>query len=179
MSKNVPGDDGGIEILEIVGMSDNEPEPVYPPVETKIPTKISKAREDGRMEGLRQVLRELLPALDDLESCVRRSADHKTMEEGVRLGLRELWDVFRVHGLERIEGTGMPFDPALHDAGLVTQTDRVQPNTVLEVLRVGYVLAGELARPALVRVSTPMDEEELIDERFRDPGRDDRTEGDR
>ncbi len=167
MTKKLPGDKGGIEILEIVGMSENEPEPDFVSVEPRVPMKISKARETGLMDGIRQVLRDLLPALDDLESCIRKSADRETMEEGVRLGLRELWDVFRVHGLERIEGTGMPFDPAMHDAGIVTQTDRVAPNTVLEVLRVGYVLAGELVRPALVRVSAPAEEEDFVDERFR------------
>jgi molecular chaperone GrpE len=163
-------DDSQIEILEIVGFVEDEPGPAEREQESvRLPSRLSDAREDGRMAGLRQVLRELLPALDDLESSVRKAADLGTVREGVRLGLRQLMDVFRVHDLERIEGTGIRFNPQVHDAVAVSQTDRVEPNLVVEVLRVGYMLGGELVRPALVRVSAPLEEEETVDERFRSP----------
>ena len=142
------GKEPEIEILEIVGLDETEP-----PVE-RAPSR-GVLLDEGRRDGMRQVLRELLNPLDDLERCVRQRPDAATLEEGVRLALRHLWDVFRRHELERIEGEGMEFDPEIHEAAVVTASDRVAPGIVLETLRVGYLLAGELVRPALVRVSGP------------------------
>jgi hypothetical protein len=112
-----------------------------------------RAREESYRDGIRAALRQILPALDSLESCYREAADQQALQLGVRMALRELWDVFRTHALERIEGDGIAFDPRFHEAVQVTESTRVPSGTVLEVLRVGYMLAGELVRPAMVRVS--------------------------
>lgn len=112
-----------------------------------------RARGESHREGIRASLRSLLPALDSLESCYREAPDRDSLRQGVRMALRAMWDVFRAHDLERIEGDGVQFDPRFHEAAQVTTTDRVPPGTVLEVLRVGYTLGGELVRPAMVRVA--------------------------
>lgn len=165
-----PGEEGdAVEILEIVGLDEDlnqivdEPKAppssrssrLSPPVEPVIPPAV--LREEGRRLGWRQALVSLLPALDALEDAFRRNSDRESMESAVRLSLRGLWDVYRGQGLERIEGTGVPFDPRVHEAALVTATDRVPEGIVLEVLRVGYLLRDEMVRPALVRVSVAMD----------------------
>ncbi len=156
-----PRDDdaSGIEILEIVDLDPPEdevregPAARTAPAEPPRPSTVQRREiEDG---AARQLLRALLPPLDALESCVRERPDFATLEVGVRMALRGLWDVFRPYNLERIEGDGVPFDPRLHEAAEVTPSDRVPVNTVLETLRVGYLLRGELVRPALVRVSAP------------------------
>ena len=154
-----------IEILEIVGLDDSAPSPArraegLAPEGTATAPREAALRAAARREALeaeeaaaRRLLRDLLPALDDLENCARRRPDFATLSEGVRMALRELWDVFRRHRLERIEGYGMTFDPRIHEAAVATPTDRAPANTVLETLRVGYMLGGELVRPALVRVA--------------------------
>jgi hypothetical protein len=151
-----------IEILEVVGLEEEPSGPQEPPLPEEPssnrapaapPPRHAEMRERGRREGTVSLLQELLPALDDLERCVRSRPDHDQLEQGVKLALRGLWDVFRRRDLERIEGEGRRFDPAIHEAVSVTPTDRVPPNTVIELLRVGYRLGDELVRPALVRVS--------------------------
>jgi len=131
--------------IEIVGFDEDASIPVLP----------GHWRAEGRKTGVRDALRAILPALDSLETCYREAPDRESLEQGVRVALREIWDVFRPYGLERIEGEHVAFDPHVHEALDVTPTDRVPPNTVLQVLRVGYTLGGELVRPALVRVSGP------------------------
>jgi hypothetical protein len=155
-----------VEILEIVGLDEDLNEihdelltplvqqPVLPPLPA-IPPAI--LREEGRRMGWRQALIAMLPALDALEDCIRQRPDPEQLQGGVRLALRGLWDVYRQNGLERIEESGGVFDPSVQEAALVTPTDRVPEGTVLETLRVGYVLGGEMVRPALVRVAIPMD----------------------
>ena len=159
-----------IEILEVVGLEDEpgppEEEPILDlpaPAPEPAGPKPAEMRARGRQEAELGLLRELLPALDDLEQCVRARPEPQQLEEGVKLALRGLWDVFRRRELERIEGEGRPFDPAIHEAVAVTPTDRVAPNTVIEVLRVGYRLGEELVRPALVRVSGEAPAEEGAD----------------
>lgn len=157
--------DGEVEILEIVGLDENlnvieeqaatrATPPVEPPPPPIPPTVL---REEGRRTGWRQALVAMLPALDALEDCIRRDPDPEQLDAAIRLALRGLWDVYRRHGLERIEGTGFAFDPSVHEAAIVTATDRVPEGQVLETLRTGYLLGGEMVRPALVRVSVPMD----------------------
>lgn len=149
-----------IEILEVVGLDDQEPaeEGEAPPPPEPSGPRPAEMLDKGRREGELALLRELLPALDDLEQCVRARPSHEQLEDGVKMALRGLWDAFRRRQLERIEGEGRPFDPAIHEAVAVTPSDRVAPNTVIEVLRVGYRLGEELVRPALVRVSGEADE---------------------
>ncbi len=155
-----------VEILEVVGLDEdlNEIQDASPteaerPRALPPPPTIPPAvlREEGRRTGWRQALIAMLPALDALEDCIRQRPDPEQMQGGVRLALRGLWDVYRQNGLERIEEMGGTFDPSVQEAALVTPTDRVPEGTVLETLRVGYVLGGEIVRPALVRVAVPMD----------------------
>lgn len=171
MNERPEGDEPDFEILEIIGVNDNTgpqhaarsaahatgPVAVATPVATAQAARAAHAsileRRQAREEGARLVLRDLLPPLDALESCVREDPDPVQLEQAVRMALRALWNVFRPHELERIEGHGMPFDPRLHEAAEITPSSRVPANTVLETLRVGYLLGGELVRPALVRVS--------------------------
>jgi hypothetical protein len=154
------------EILEIVGLDDEElhaPEdmartPCPPPLAEPVDDPpLAAMRHRGQLEGIRQVLGELLGPLDALEMCIREDPHPEALRRAVRLALRGLWDVFRRHDLERIEGDGVPFDPREHEAVDTVPSDRVPPGTVLSVLRVGYRLGGELARPALVRVSAPVE----------------------
>lgn len=141
--------------IEVVGLEEPNPSSPSPPVEHGGGPTPSQLRQEGRLEGIRQVLRQLLPALDALESCFRETSDQETLEQGVRLALRGIWDVFRPHELERIEGDRVPFDPSVHEGVEVTPSAAVPPGTVLQVLRVGYRLGGDLVRPAMVRVSAP------------------------
>ncbi|MCU0223461.1 MAG: nucleotide exchange factor GrpE [Acidobacteria bacterium] len=132
-----------------------EPVPQAPAAGPRAPSgpSLVRAREESFRDGIRATLRQILPALDSLESCYREATDKASLQQGVRMALRDLWDVFRSYDLERIEGDGIGFDPRFHEAVQVTESTRVPPGTVLEVLRVGYTLAGELVRPAMVRVA--------------------------
>jgi molecular chaperone GrpE len=56
-------------------------------------------------------------------------------------------------GLERLDPTGEPFDPTLHEAVLhVDEGDHEEP-TVVDVMRAGYRLKGRTLRPAMVKVA--------------------------
>jgi molecular chaperone GrpE len=55
--------------------------------------------------------------------------------------------------LKSIDPMGSSFNPSLHEAMNMEETDDYPPNTVIRVLQKGYQLHERLIRPARVTVS--------------------------
>ena len=77
------------------------------------------------------------------------------MLQGVELVRRELHGVLAKHGVTRIEASGEPFDPTVHEAVAQQEEGSVPANTVVQVYQPGYRLWDRLLRPARVVVSRP------------------------
>ena len=97
----------------------------------------------------------LLDVLDDLERLM--ASDPATPLAAVREGLsavdRKLWKELQDAGVERIDPTGTPFDPALHEAvSTVPSPDRSKDHVVSATFQPGYRFKGTLVRPARVQV---------------------------
>ena len=61
--------------------------------------------------------------------------------------------VFRRHGLEKMDALGQKFDPNQHEALFQVPVPDKEPNTVVDVQTIGYILHGRTIRPAKVGVS--------------------------
>jgi len=97
---------------------------------------------------------DLLPVVDDLERAKAYAEEQGgSVAEGVDLVLRNLLDVLARHGIERVAGVGVAFDPAIHEAVAVIESDEVPAGTVLQEHRAGYTLKGRLLRAAMVVVA--------------------------
>ncbi len=66
---------------------------------------------------------------------------------------KELHSLFKDHGVEEVEAVGKRFDPHLHEAIAVVETDDHPDETVVEEIQRGYKLMGRLLRPSIVKVS--------------------------
>ena len=77
----------------------------------------------------------------------------KQLYVGVEMIDTQLQDVFRKHGLVRIDPMGEKFDPNFHQAMFQVQDSTAAPGTVVQVMQAGYVLNGRLLRPAMVGVA--------------------------
>ena len=75
--------------------------------------------------------------------------------KGVRLTFQKLDEVLSSAGVERIEATGSPFDPKLHEAVGSEETTEHPEDTVVAELRAGYRMHDRVLRPSLVRVARP------------------------
>jgi molecular chaperone GrpE len=110
--------------------------------------------------ALLDLARGFLPIVDDLERAMSHaSPEERSSDFGQGIGLirRQLVDLWRRQGLEEVETSGA-FDPNVHEAVATEETDELPPNTIVEVLRKGYLLNDKLVQPALVKVAVRRNE---------------------
>ncbi len=101
---------------------------------------------------------QLLPVLDNFELALSSSAaatDASALLEGVQMIQSQLLTALGALGLEKIKAEGEIFNPHLHEAVGVMEASGAKENTVVEVLRPGYMLKRKVLRPAMVKVSRP------------------------
>jgi molecular chaperone GrpE len=118
--------------------------------------RVSRQAERRAVTAKGEVIKPVLSALDDLSRAVESASkenDSAALLEGVKLIQETLFATLRLQGLGPVEAEGAPFDPEVHEAvGVVEVDDLAQENRVLEVVQPGYLLEGDLLRPAKVWV---------------------------
>ena len=119
-----------------------------------------RAQEDitkAHKFGIEKFAGELLAVKDSLEAAL--ASDKQTVEDlrsGVELTLKQLVSAFDKSGLKEINPAGEKFDPHLHQAMSVMESEQ-EANTVVNVLQKGYLIAERVLRPALVMVAKGKD----------------------
>jgi molecular chaperone GrpE len=124
--------------------------------------RAAREKEDWAKFANEDLLRAVLPFIDNLERAVNHAqkvADTGVLIEGVRLTIQQILQTLNRFGLSSFQSVGKPFDPAVHEAMLVVETDKHEPNQVVEEFQKGYVLHDRLLRPATVSVSKPPEKE--------------------
>jgi molecular chaperone GrpE len=111
--------------------------------------------ESARQFGVERFAADLLPVADTLGLALESagSADAATLAEGQEATQRLLLKAFERAGLQPVDPSGQPFDPAVHEAMAMQPSAGHPPHTVLQVIQKGWLLNGRLLRPARVIVS--------------------------
>ena len=100
-----------------------------------------------------EMVRDLIPILDDFRRAVKVETADKEYAKGIELIDQRLFETLKKAGLEPIEAAGKPFDPNLHQAVDLVQSEELPDQTVLEEYQSGYNFKGKLLRPAMVKVA--------------------------
>jgi len=106
-------------------------------------------------EKMRLITR-LLVVLDELELAIKNGKDAEEKDilvEGVEMVFNKFQKLLCEEGLCEIEALGKTFNPELHEASLMVQTDDHPNNTVIEEVRKGFMLNGRVVRPSTVKVA--------------------------
>ena len=117
--------------------------------------RAAREKEDWTKFANEDLIKAILPFIDNLERAVNHAqkvADTGVLIEGVRLTLQQLLQALNKFGLTPFESVGKPFDPAMHEAMLVVETNQHESNQVMEEFQKGYLLNNRLLRPATVSV---------------------------
>jgi molecular chaperone GrpE len=117
--------------------------------------EVAKDAERNR----RELLVSLLEVVDNLDRALDAARQTGTsasdpLLQGVELVRQQFLAKLDGFGIRRIEPTGEPFDPSLHEAvSAVPATDPSQDGLVVGIVRPGYKIGDEVLRPALVAVA--------------------------
>jgi len=95
----------------------------------------------------------LLPVIDDFERMLDHTNDEDNeFQKGVKLIYQKFIDILKEQGLKPIECVGQKFDPSLHEAVLIENSENGEDEIVAEEWRKGYKFNNRLLRPAQVKV---------------------------
>uniref|UniRef100_A0A1B0D6T2 GrpE protein homolog n=1 Tax=Phlebotomus papatasi TaxID=29031 RepID=A0A1B0D6T2_PHLPP len=124
--------------------------------------RLTKQIEDAKQFGIQSFCKDLLEVSDILatatdtvpkEEVTDKNPHLKSLYEGLTMTKASLDQVFKRHGLERVNPLNEKFNPNLHEALFQLENKSVEPNTVIEVSKIGYKLKERCIRPAVVGVS--------------------------
>jgi len=122
-----------------------------------------KERTEAWEKAQGDLVLRLVDALDDLARFAHvdpAQTDAKTIHDGVDLVERKVWKELEAAGVTRVDQSGVPFDPNLHEAVTTRPADHPgKDHTVGAVLQPGYQMRGALIRPARVVVLQWMEDE--------------------
>ena len=113
--------------------------------------------EKAHKFALEKFVNELLPVIDSLDRALevadKNNPDLAPMVEGIELTQKSMLDVVRKFGVDVIGVVNEPFNPDVHQAIAMVESDEVAPNHVLMVMQKGYTLNGRTIRAAMVSVA--------------------------
>lgn len=113
-----------------------------------------KEQQDFRDYALAEALKSLLPILDSLDRALKtNAASLDDFRSGIELIDKQFHDALAKLGVEPIPAAGEAFDPNLHQAVQMVDTDEVEDQQVIDELQRGYRIKDRLLRPAMVRVA--------------------------
>lgn len=114
--------------------------------------ELKEARERATLDALTEVL----PIVDDFERAVANIPEElqgNPWASGTASILKSFEKLLSSHNITAIDPVGERFDPNLHQAVGMDDSDEYDSEHVIETLRKGYTSGGRLLRPALVRVA--------------------------
>lgn len=116
--------------------------------------RAAKENADFREYAVADAVRALLPTIDNLALAFKNtSASPEDFRKGVELIHKQLQEALQKLNVQRIPAQGQLFDPRVHEAIEMVETDQVPDHHVIEELQPGYRIKDRLLRPAMVKVA--------------------------
>ena len=115
--------------------------------------RVDKDRLEFSEYASMEAVRTLLPIIDDFERALQTETSDKIYAQGLELIRQRLFEALKKLGLEPIVAQGEPFDPHIHHAVEMVETEDAPDHTVLAEFQRGYNFKGRLLRPAMVKVA--------------------------
>lgn len=115
--------------------------------------RTKQERAIAEQDGKREVLLALLEVMDDFDRALLHAGETSdAVADGLRLIHQRFTDVLHANGVTSFDSEGKPFDPTVHEAMTVIDGEAQDAGTVYAEYQRGYLIDGELLRPARVAV---------------------------
>jgi molecular chaperone GrpE len=112
-----------------------------------------KEQQDYRDYALTDFAKQFLPVLDSFDRALNSQGSDADLRKGLELIRRQLEDALAKIGVKTVPAKGEQFDPHVHEAIEMVETEDAPDNEVLDELARGYMIKDRLLRPAMVRVA--------------------------
>lgn len=98
------------------------------------------------------LLKDMLPLLDNFERALLTENNKDGFFLGIEMIYKQLFNVLKEHGLEKIDVENAKFDPNYHQAVLRVQDAEKEDDAIAGELQKGYMVKGKVIRPSMVQV---------------------------
>lgn len=122
--------------------------------------RTAQERLDERAVAAQNLVVSVLPVIDDMERALSHAETIEDKDEnftnfvdGVLAVHDKLLGILAKHDVEVMDPAGEVFDPMIHEAVGQCQNPDVYADTVADVYRKGYRMAGKVIRTAMVTVT--------------------------
>jgi molecular chaperone GrpE len=113
----------------------------------------AREQQEFREFALADAIKAQLPILDSFERALQTNTERSEFRSGIELIYKQFQDALTKLGLRAIPAKGEVFDPHLHEAIEMVDTNQAPDHQILEELQRGYKLKDRLLRPSMVRVA--------------------------
>ncbi|MFA5355178.1 MAG: nucleotide exchange factor GrpE [Candidatus Paceibacterota bacterium] len=102
-----------------------------------------------------EMILKFLSIVDDFDLAEKHLTDQEKEDEKIKGILqikRRIRELLKNSSVEEIKALGEKFDPSLHEAVELVESDK-EPGIIIEELQKGYLMAGKVVRPSKAKVS--------------------------
>ena len=125
--------------------------------------RVERERQEDRRYAAFETMRDFLSVVDNLERALASEGANDDLKVGVELIHRQMKDLMKNAGVQRVSAVGEEFDPRFHEAVTHHEDSSVSVPTVSDELQAGYLMYERLLRPSVVRVAMPPEDEESVE----------------
>ena len=116
--------------------------------------RTAKEKENLYANAKIDTIKGMLPVYDSLAMGIAQYGDEESPHrKGLEMVLSQFSESLAKLGVTVMDAVGQPFDPEKHEAVMHVDDDTAGENTVVEVLKQGFLLGDKVLRFAMVKVA--------------------------
>jgi molecular chaperone GrpE len=127
--------------------------------------RLHKERAEISQHAFSSLLLDFIDPIDHMKNALKftqnASEEVRNWALGFDMIFKQLSDVLTQNGVMEIEAIGKEFDPHLHDAVEMVETDEKPSGTIVAESLKGYTLRGKTLRPSKVKVAQEIQKDNL------------------
>lgn len=128
--------------------------------------RAQKEAQDFKKYANAEIVLDVLSMMDDFERAIEStesSKDFDALHDGILLVEKQIRNTLESkYGVKVIDALGKEFDPTVHDAIMMEESEKHEEDTVIEDFQKGYIMHDRVIRPSKVKVAkavSPVSEE--------------------
>lgn len=130
--------------------------------------RLHKEKHDMTKFAVESALSEFFQPIDQLENALKftdqMSPEVQNWAMGFKMIATQFHDLLSGHGISSFDSQGKMFDPNLHEAVEVEESEEIEEGTIVKEFVKGYKSGDRTLRPARVKVAKRPVKEEKIEE---------------